>query len=63
MGEPEPPTPELAIRVRGLVTALEAAGWEHIGRGPAWYAQRFVWRGAGEPQPIEVLAVEEPAER
>ena len=62
MGEPEPPTPELAIRVRVLVQALEAAGWEHIGRGRVWYAQRFVWRGSGEPQPVDVPDVE-PAER
>jgi hypothetical protein len=60
--EPEPPTPDLAIRVRSLVEALEAAGWEHIGRGRDWYEQRFVWRGSGEPQPITVAAVE-PAER
>jgi hypothetical protein len=63
MGEPEPPTPELAVRVRALVQALEAAGWEHIGRGRVWYAQRFVWRGGGEPQPIDVPDVAEPAER
>jgi hypothetical protein len=62
MSEPEPPTPELAVRVRALVAALEAAGWEHIGRGQVWYAQRFVWRGSGEPQPVDVPAVE-PAER
>jgi hypothetical protein len=62
MGEPEPPTPELAIRVRALVQALEAAGWEHIGRGRVWYAQRFVWRGSGEPQTVDVPDVE-PAER
>jgi hypothetical protein len=63
MGEPEPPTPELAVRVRALVDALEAAGWEHIGRGRVWYAQRFVWRGSGEPQPVSVPELAEPAER
>jgi hypothetical protein len=62
MSEPEPATPELAIRVRALVEALEAAGWEHIGRGRHWYEQRFLWRGSGEPQPIS-LAGAEPAER
>ena len=62
MTEPEPPTPELAIRVRALVQALEVAGWEHIGRGQHWYAQRFVWRGSGEPQAVDVPDVE-PAER
>jgi hypothetical protein len=59
--EPEPPTPELAVRVRSLVDALEAAGWEHIGRGRHWYEQRFVWRASGDPQPVTVAV--EPAER
>ena len=61
MGEPEPPTPELAVRVRALVETLEAAGWEHIGRGRRWYEQRFLWRGDGDPQPIVVsgLAAED----
>jgi hypothetical protein len=54
MGEPEPPTPELALRVRAMVDALERAGWQHIGRGPHWYAQRFLWRNSGDPQPIAV---------
>jgi hypothetical protein len=62
MGEPEPPTPELAIRVRAVVEALEAAGWEHIGRGKVWYAQRFIWRGSGEPQPVAVPELAEPGE-
>ena len=57
MGEPEPPTPELAVRVRALVESLEAAGWEHIGRGRRWYEQRFLWRGDGEPQPIVVTGL------
>jgi hypothetical protein len=54
MGEPDPPTPELALRVRAMVEALEAAGWQHIGRGPYWYAQRFLWHGSGEPRPVTV---------
>ena len=54
MGEPEPPTPELAVRVRALVEALEAAGWEHIGRGRQWYQQRFLWRAESAPQPVAV---------
>jgi hypothetical protein len=58
MGEPEPPTPELALRVRAMVDALEHAGWQHIGRGPHWYAQRFLWRGTGEPGPITVADTE-----
>jgi hypothetical protein len=62
MSEPEPPTPDLALRVRALVEALEAAGWEHIGRGKVWYAQRFIWRGSGEPQAVAVPELAEPAE-
>jgi hypothetical protein len=62
MGEPEPPTPELAVRVAALVETLEAAGWEHIGRGRRWYEQRFLWRADGDPQPIAVPASTESAE-
>jgi hypothetical protein len=29
--------------------AMRAAGWEVIGRGSAWYDERYVWRGAEEP--------------
>ena len=35
--------------VERLVTALEAAGWRRVGRGPAWYAERFAWPGEGPP--------------
>ena len=49
MSDPEPPTPEFVAVVRALMAALEAAGWERIGPGGPWYAQRFLWRGAGEP--------------
>jgi hypothetical protein len=66
MADPEPPTPELAVRVRALMIALESAGWEHIGRGPRWYAQRFLWRGEGEPPRVavpELVETGEPAER
>jgi hypothetical protein len=41
-----------------MVDALEHAGWQHIGRGPHWYAQRFLWRGSGEPGPITVADTE-----
>ena len=59
MADPDPPTPELAVRVRALMQALEAAGWSHIGRGEEWYAQRFVWRGSGDPRPIDEPHMEE----
>ncbi len=59
MTDPEPPTPEMIASVKLLVAALQDAGWERIGPGPAWYAQRFLWRGQGEPRPV---VVPEPAE-
>jgi hypothetical protein len=54
MTDPEPPTPEMIASVKVLVSALVAAGWERTGPGPAWYAQRFVWRRSGEPGPVVV---------
>jgi hypothetical protein len=54
MTDPEPPTPEMIASVKALVSALVAAGWERTGTGAAWYAQRFVWRGSGEPRAVEV---------
>jgi hypothetical protein len=54
MTDPEPPTPEMIASVKALVSALVAAGWERTGTGAAWYAQRFVWRGSGEPRAIAV---------
>jgi hypothetical protein len=49
MDDPDPRGPRYLAQVRGFASALEAAGWERIGRGPAWYAQRFVWRREGTP--------------
>ena len=54
MTDPEPPTPEMIASVKALVSALVAAGWERTGTGAAWYAQRFVWRGSGEPRAVAV---------
>jgi len=59
MTDPEPPTPEMIATVKVLMTALQDAGWERIEPGPAWYAQRFLWRGQGEPRPV---VVPQPAE-
>ena len=39
---------------QGPGLALVAAGWEHIGAGAAWYAQRFVWRGAASRRAVAV---------
>jgi hypothetical protein len=54
MSDPETPTPEFVALARALMGALEAAGWERIGPGGRWYAQRFLWRGKGEPGAISV---------
>ena len=62
MTDPEPPTPEMIASVKVLVSALVEAGWEHTGAGAAWYAQRFLWRGSGEPGPVSVPDAVEPAE-
>jgi hypothetical protein len=63
MSEPEPPTPALVAAVRPLMAALEAAGWQRIGPGGPWYAQRFLWRGTGEPGAIVVPDTAQAAER
>ena len=64
MTDPEPPTSEMIASVKVLVSALVAAGWERAGSGAAWYAQRFVWRGSGEPGavavPDEIESAEQP---
>jgi hypothetical protein len=62
MTDPEPPTPEMLSGVKALVHALVAAGWERTDPGPGWYAQRFLWRGEGEPAAVEVSEPTEPAE-
>jgi hypothetical protein len=49
MGDPDPNSLEYQAEVRGLAMALEAEGWQRIGRGADWYSERFVWRGEGEP--------------
>jgi hypothetical protein len=53
MGEPVPPTPEMAAAVQALTAALVDRGWEHIGSGQRWYGQRFLWRQEGQPRPIK----------
>jgi hypothetical protein len=63
MTDPEPPTPEMIAGVKALIGALVAAGWERTEPGGAWYEQRFLWRGHGEPGPVEVPEPAHPAER
>jgi hypothetical protein len=62
MTDPEPPTTEMIASVKALVSALVEAGWERVGPGTAWYAQRFIWRGSGEPGTVEVAEAIEPAD-
>src|SRR3954469_12739014 len=46
---PDPPLSGDRAVVAELCEALIATGWEPAGRGNAWYVQRFVWPGKGEP--------------
>ncbi|HEY7077672.1 MAG TPA: hypothetical protein VH418_19985 [Solirubrobacteraceae bacterium] len=61
MSDPDPKGPRHVAQVRSLVSALEAAGWERVDRGPAWFAHRFVWRRAGRPPERVELAADEAA--
>jgi hypothetical protein len=47
--DPDPQLSQDRAAVRELCEALVATGWEPAGRGHAWYAERFVWPGRGEP--------------
>jgi len=62
MTDPEPPTAEMVAGVKALIGALVTAGWERTEPGGPWYAQRFLWRGEGEPGPVEVPKPAQPAE-
>jgi hypothetical protein len=62
MTDPEPPTSEMIASVKVLVSALIDAGWEQAGAGTSWYAQRFIWRGSGEPKAVAVPDAVESAE-
>ncbi len=48
-------TDEMVEVLRELVTALTQAGWERIGPGGPWYAQRFLWAGDRQPRPLVPL--------
>jgi hypothetical protein len=50
MGDPDPGAPEFGSEVERMARAMEAAGWEPVGRGPDWFSHRFVWRH-GDPPP------------
>jgi hypothetical protein len=49
VGGPDTELPTDVANADNLVTALELAGWEHVGLGAKWYAHRFVWRREAEP--------------
>jgi hypothetical protein len=49
---PPKPDPDLMAAARTLVRALRDAGWQPVSRGDRWYAQRFVWAGEQDPQPL-----------
>ena len=61
MAEPNPSADEYRKELRRLVTALQGAGWDYVGRGTKWYAARFVWRRAGAPpERLDAPALEAP---
>ena len=47
--EPDPELEDCKRELRRLAAALHDAGWDRLGRGPNWYAARFVWRRTGTP--------------
>jgi hypothetical protein len=49
MSLPDAKVSEHRSAALALARALRAAGWEVVGRGGGWYAERYVWRGEGEP--------------
>jgi hypothetical protein len=61
MSPPDPKVPEHRGAAVALARALRAAGWEVVGRGGGWFAERYVWRHDGEP-PTDI-DVPEPAEQ
>jgi len=48
-----------AVILGQVPSALEAAGWERIGRGSTWYSLRFIWRREGAPPEHVALATDE----
>jgi hypothetical protein len=50
MGQPKADRPEHRGVFHDLASALETAGWEHLGQGADWYSERFSWRHQGAPE-------------
>jgi hypothetical protein len=44
-----PPETAQLREVGRMAAALRAAGWQRLGRGTEWYAERYVWPGDGTP--------------
>ena len=60
MSPPDAKVPEHRNAALALARALRGAGWEVVGRGGGWYAERYVWRGEGDPPAhVEVPVNEE----
>jgi hypothetical protein len=49
MGQPDVRSPEHRQELHELAGALVARGWERVGRGSSWYAERYRWPGDGAP--------------
>jgi hypothetical protein len=49
MSPPDAKVPEHRNAALALARALRGAGWEIVGRGGGWYAERYVWRGEDDP--------------
>jgi hypothetical protein len=60
MADPDRSDPRHRQEVLRLARAVQAAGWEPAGRGPAWYAGRYVWE-SDDPPPdrLELQPAEE----
>ena len=67
--KPDPSDAAQRREVQRLAAALKAAGWEPVGRGPRWFAGRYVWRDESTPPdqiplaPAEAAASHDPAHR
>ena len=49
---PPAPVDDVLPAASALVQELRNAGWTPTSRGSDWYAQRFVWAGEQDPQPL-----------
>jgi hypothetical protein len=61
MADPDPYDRSHRREAARLDEALRAVGWQPVGRGPHWYAGRYVWHGKGDPPSDLDLGRAEPA--